>query len=487
MEEIENRFINFAKKVREMVGTNESAYATSISKRILSSTETAEDIAQLIADGSAEQIISLSEKYLGTSGLYQRIISYFSTFLTNDILIAPKKITIKTIKANKYLENYKKATFFADTVVNPKLNFPRMTFKMLVYGAYYGLFLEKSETEIVFKDLPIKYCRSRYKTHQNINILEFDMAYFDAISDNLLREQALAEFPKEFTKAYNDYKKDTTNFRWHMVAPEIGVAFYYQDQYKPYFISMIPAVANLDEYKSIEKDLDKQELEHILVQKIPMDKEGNFLLSIDETVELHKGVTDMLVNSPRIDVLTTFAEVDLHALGSKTATDRDNLEKIERSVYNEAGVSPLLFGTDSSTAIKMSILNDMSLVLDMQEQYVNWVAYQTNMRYGENNKYYFEVSLLPISHYNREDMLDIYLKTAQYGYSKILVSIVTGVKQSSLPDLIELETDILMLHEKMIPLQSSHTTSEKPTQDSGRPTKPLSQKADQTIKNEESM
>ena len=62
----------------------------------------------------------------------------------------------------------------------------------------------------------------------------------------------------------------------------------------------------------------------------------------------------------------------------------------------------------------------MSLVLAISEQFVNWLTYQTNLKYGDNSKYYFEVNLLPISHYNREEMLDIYLKTAQYGYSKIL-------------------------------------------------------------------
>jgi hypothetical protein len=83
-------------------------------------------------------------------------------------------------------------------------------------------------------------------------------------------------------------------------------------------------------------------------------------------------------------------------------------------------------------------------------------------------------------------MLDLYLKTAEYGYSKILVSIVTGIKQSSFIDLMELENDILGLPEKMIPLQSSHTTSSS-TDSGGRPTKPVEKKADQTIKNEESM
>lgn len=480
----ERSFIEFAKKIQEMVAVNEGAYKTSVTKTIPISSDTTEQIITTIESGSADQIIALSEKYVANSGLYQRILTYFATFLTNDVFITPKKITTKSINQKKYLENYRKATFFADTTMNPKLNFPRITFKILVYGAYYGLFLEKSEFEIVFKDLPQKYCRSRYKTHKNVNVLEFDVTYFDSITDATLREQAFDEFPKDFKKAYQTYKKNT-NARWYTVPPEIGVAFYYQDQYKPFFISMIPTISNLKDYRSLEKSLDKQELERILVQKIPVDKEGNFVLSGDESAELHRGIVNMLRNNEHTDVLTTFAEVDLLTISDKSKSERDNLEKIERSVYVEAGVSRLLFAGDSASSVTLSVTNDMAFVLDLQEQYVNWLSYQTNMRYSEQSKYYFEVNLLPISHYNRKDTLDLYLKTAQFGYSKILVSIATGIKQSSFLDLMELENDILQLYEKMKPLQSSNT--QRGTSEAGGQEKPLDEKSDKTIANEEAL
>jgi len=249
---------------------------------------------------------------------------------------------------------------------------------------------------------------------------------------------------------------------------------------------MIPAIADLDEYRALEKKLDKQELERILVQKIPVDKEGNFILSIPEAAELHRGIVNMLRNNQNTDVLTTFAEVDLLNISDKTKTNRDNLEKVERGVYTEAGVSRLLFSTDSSTSVKESLTNDMAFILDLSEQYVNWLSFQTNLKYSENNKYSFEVNLVPISHYNRKEMLDLYLKAATFGYSKILVAIASGLKQSSFLDLMELENDILKLHDNMVPLQSSHTSTGDESEEGGRPAKETDDKAEQTIKNEES-
>ena len=361
-----------------------------------------------------------------------------------------------------------------------------MAFRILTYGAYYAILMEKNESEVVFKDLPSAYCRSRYKTHKNINILEFDLRFFEDIVDENMRKTALAEFPREFTKAYNEYKAKGVDYRWFVVPPELGIAFYYNDQYRPYFVSMLPSVANLNEYKSLEKSLDKIDLDRILVQEIPTDKEGNFILTIDEAAELHRGVVNMLRNNENIDVITTFAKINMLQLGDKSKVDRDNLEKIERSVYNESGVSRLLFSSDSATSVSASIQNDMALILDIEEQFVNWITYQVNLRYSENSKYYFEVSLLPISHYNRDKMLELYLKTAQFGYSKILVGIASGMKQSSLIDMMELENDILTLHDKMIPLQSSHTAANDSNSEGGRPQTAAEDKTETTVNTQES-
>lgn len=489
---LNQNFAEFKKAMDDMVGVGgPSSYATSATylKKINYSSDTYETVLETIRSANSDQIIALSEKYIATSGIYQRILTYFSTHLTNDVFIQPKKITSKTINNKKYMENYKKACFFADTVMNPKLNFPRLTYKMLVSGAYYGILTEKSESEVVFKDLPSSYCRSRYKTHKNINVLEFNMQYFDDIVDEQMREVAITEFPKEFGKGYKEYKAKGNDYKWMAVPPQIGIAFYYNDQYRPYFVSMIPSIANLNDYRALEKSLDKQELDRILVQQIPIDTEGNFILTIDEAAELHRGVVNMLRNNAGTDVITTFAEVDMLSLGDKSKVDRDNLEKVERSVYNESGVSRLLFSSDSATSVDMSIKNDMALVLDMEEQYANWLSYQVNLRYSENSKYYFEVTLLPVSHYNKEKMLDLYLKSAQFGFSKIVVGVVSGIKQSSLLDIIEMENELMNLDEIMIPLQSTHTqTGEEETakKAGGRPKVENEDKADTTVASQES-
>ena len=48
----------------------------------------------------------------------------------------------------------------------------------------------------------------------------------------------------------------------------------------------------------------------------------------------------MLKRAVGVDVMTTFADVDVADLADKnTATSTDDLEKVERTLYNAAGVS----------------------------------------------------------------------------------------------------------------------------------------------------
>ena len=455
----------FKQKINSMVGINQDAYSRNVTKKIQISSYTTDEIIEIVETGNPSSVITLSQKFVATSGIYQRIITYFSNFLTNDILVSPQKVGTKSIKANKYLENYKAATFFADTVINPKLIFPHIVYTMLVNGAYFGILSIQGDDSAVFIDLPPTYCRSRFKNYQNINILEMDMSYFDIFTDEELKKQSLASFPKEIQKAYATFKKDY-NQKWFSVDPNYGVAFYYEEQNKPYFISMIPSISRLNDYKQLEESLDKQELERILVQKVPINKDGEFLLDLDEAAELHQGVVDMLQNNQSTDVLTTLCDVELLSVSNKMQSNRDNLEKVERSVYNEAGTSKLLFSGDSDLAIANSIANDMSVAIAFETQLVNWLTYQINLRFSEKNKYYFDISLLPISQYNKKDMMNFYLSSAQFGFSKIAVALASGLKQSSFIELMELENGILDLTSLMNPLQSSNTQSGKQTDQS---------------------
>ena len=102
-----------------------------------------------------------------------------------------------------------------------------------------------------------------------------------------------------------------------------------------------------------------QKLLKIIVQKLPMDKNGDLIFDVDEARDIHNNAVKMLRRAVGVDVLTTFAEIDSIDMSDKnTTTSTDDLAKVERSVYNALGISQNLFNTDGNLSLKQSILND---------------------------------------------------------------------------------------------------------------------------------
>jgi hypothetical protein len=78
----------------------------------------------------------------------------------------------------------------------------------------------------------------------------------------------------------------------------------------------------------------------------------------------------MLKRAIGVDVLTTFTEVDSIDLSDKnTSTTTDDLEKVERALFNAIGVSQNLFNTDGNLSLEKSILNDESTMRNLLLQF----------------------------------------------------------------------------------------------------------------------
>ena len=83
-----------------------------------------------------------------------------------------------------------------------------------------------------------------------------------------------------------------------------------------------------------------QQLVKILIQKLPLDKNGDLIFDVDEARDIHNNAVHMLNRTVGVDVLTTFADIESVNLSDKTTTTTsDELEKVERTVFNALGIS----------------------------------------------------------------------------------------------------------------------------------------------------
>ena len=498
------RLESFEKAMKKMIGTNDKAYRRypDSANPVLDNFFDLDEIKRTLTYGDPASLRELSRFAYRYFGIYERVINYYSRLLLFDYVTTPK---VKgNISKNKILNKYNNALSFLDKI-NIPVNFQYITYKVLKNGAYYGLF-RVFDDGITFQELPVEYCRSRYKDSRGIDILEFDLSYFRKITSESDRQEVLSSFPKEVVKQWERIKnsKNITN-NWVELDTKVGVVFHFGD-FVPYVVNALPELLRLDEAQDRVGDREAEELQKLLINKMPISsKTGEMIFEPDEAAVMHKGLVDMLSNNKYIDVLTTYGETSLEQAQTTTSQAQNNsLNKFTFNAFDNLGTSAQLFNAEGNTALKYSTDKDTSLMFSLAMIYANWLTYIVNDRFADN-KISFSVEFLPTTIHNRKELMDVYLKGAQYGYSKIYTGVAQGIKQSNLVSLLNLENDILGLSDKMIPLSSSYTqTNNENSKNSdgksksttggkdnnsepGRPELSDSDKSDKTIANRDAM
>ena len=448
-------------------------------------------VVRAIHSGDYSKMREVSNFFYRTSGIYQRLCRYMAYMYRYDWFLTP--YYTDGVKNEKILEVFNKALSYLDNF-DIKRFFGQVALKVIRYGCYYGYIVFK-ENKIAIQELPIRYCRVRFYS-DGLPLVEFNMKYFDDVFTNSTqRMQVLKTFPPEFEEGYKLYKKNklTPEFPgddngWYFLTAGAAIKFNLNGEDFPPFISVIPAIIDLDQAKALDKKKMLQQLLKIIIQKMPIDKNGDLVFDVDQAQQLHNNAVQMLSKAIGIDVLTTFAEVqvaDMSDDSNNTATD--TLQRVERAVYNEAGVSQMQFNTDGNLALEKSILNDEASLWNLIQQFETFLNFL--IKPFNNKKLYYRVQILPTTIYNYKELAKQYKEHTQLGYSKMLPQIALGQSQSSILATAYFENDILDLVNVFIPpLMSSTMNAEilNRGNGAGRPEKSDDEKSTKTLQNEQS-
>ena len=447
----------------------------------------------------------ISDFFYRTSGIYNRIVRYMAFMYRYDWYITPYKNDDKA-KDEKLLEDFHKCLQHLDNF-QVKKTLGEIALKVLKHGCYYGYKVQQGNT-IVLQELPTNYCRSRF-SYGNKPAVEFNMKYFDEnFRDTNQKMRVLKLFPPEFFKGYTLYKQgklpadfqgDTAG--WYLLDPKQTVKFTANGEDYPAFISVIPLILDLDAAQDLDRKKTMQRLLKIVIQKMPMDKNGDLIFDVDEAQQLHNNAVQMLGRAIGVDVLTTFADVTVEDMqDSNASAQTDDLERVERQLYNEAGVSQMQFNTDGNIALEKSILNDEATMYNMLLQFEVFLNELLQPFNKNPKKFEFKAQLLTTTIYNYKELAKLYKEQVSLGYSKMLPQIALGQTQSSILANAYFENQILDLVSLFVPpMQSSTMNAEAvasmgnkkggnaakniETKEAGRKELPDDQKSAKTIQN----
>lgn len=461
-----------------------------------------EEVLRAIHCGDLNKMREISNYFYKVSGIYQRLCRYMAYMYRYDWLITPHYT--EAIKPTKLTEDFFKTLNYLDNF-NTKKFFGQVALKVIRNGCYYG-YLTAGSGGVVVQELPPGYCRSRFFINGRPAV-EFNMKYFnDLFTDGEQRMKILKVFPPEFEKGYRLYRQGKLKPEfpgdesgWYLLETGSVIKFNLNGEDFPPFIAVIPSIIDLDEAKDLDRNKMLQQLLKIIIQKMPIDKNGDLVFDVDEARQLHNNAVQMLAKAIGVKVLTTFADVDVADMSdNRSTTASDDLERVERAVYNEAGVSQMQFNTDGNIALEKSILNDEASMWNLIQQFQEFLNYLLIPFNKSPKKVIYKAQILPTTIYNYKDLAKQYKEHTQLGYSKMLPQIALGQSQSAVLATAYFENDILDLVNVFIPplmsstmnaevLNRNKTGATEGKEGAGRPEKSDDEKSTKTIQNRESM
>ena len=419
---------------------------------------TLEEIWEIIRSGDIMALRELSRYFYRTNSEYRNNVDFLAHLPLYDTVIIPNFEEGKGSKT-QITKAFYNACDFVDKLDVPN-TFANITAEWIKNGVYFGI-LRMDGNKPTIQDLPLEFCRSRFKDFNNLNILEFNVLYFETFSDKEIKREVIESFPEIVQKAWIDWQRNKTKDPWVLIpAVNGGVCFFFQHDQTPLLIASIPQLKKLDDAIGREEKRDENELYKLLIQKMPIDKEGELVFQLDEVADIHESVAEMLQEIDTVDVLTTFGDTDLESLQESSAASQsaDRIEKYRKNAWDALGRGNILFNPDGSSSLAYAIKKDEALMIAYLNMYESWIKFHINDKFSRTGLT-FDFEIIPTTVFNRKDLQDSYFRGAQYGYSKMFAGVVMGIKQMSQLSLMNFENDFLKMSEKMIPLQSSYTTS----------------------------
>ena len=422
----------------------------------------------------------LSHYFYRKSGTYQRIINHYATILDYSYLLIPHLSNKVSYKSDTFLEkDYQKVLEMIDST-RLQENFSRWALEVLIYGEYFGLVKALDKKEIIFIDLPREYCRSTTKDFYGNDIVEFNLLYFNTILDMEKREEILSIYPEVIVSSYNDFMTRGGADFWISLPASVGFYFSLVDGVPP-FLSTINSIDNYHQSVVLELERNREEIQKVLIQKVPHLNDGTLLFEPVEAEAMHTGTVGMLGENKNIAVLTTYADVDVATSRNQSeASKTSSLNAMAQNIYQEAGVSGQLFSSTNAQALKFSIQNDIAFMMRLANSFATFTTRLINYLFRKNQVSY-TFTILPVGRLNAKDYIEDAMKLATTGFSFLLPGVAMGLSQREIVSIKDLENDLLKLEERLKPLSTSYTQS-----DGGRPEKSLEDKSERTVQNIES-
>lgn len=410
-----------------------------------------------------KQLRQLSNYFYNISPEYKRIIWYIALMPTYAYILEPTSLhesKIDPVKSQK--------AFFKQAAMIEKMNIRHEMQNAMKIAlredTFFGYEYESKDSYFI-RRMDADYCRISHK-YEGVWMYQFDFSYYDGNREFLENE------PEEFQVKYQQYKN--TKEKWITLDIDKTVCFKVNEDIDGYsmppFSGMFEAIFDVDDYKKLKKN--KAEIDNflILTQRIPMDEKNpelnKFLIDPAIARIYNDGLAAGVPSG--IGIITSPMQIEAIRL-EQSKTHADTVSEAQRELYTSAGVSQFIFNSDknSSIGLNKSIVSDEQIAFSMLRQIERWLNRKLSKVSGQHKH---QVKFLDITVFNEGEVQKTLKEAAQSSMpTKFAYAASLGMSPLDFYNAALLENVVLDINSILVPLQSSHTQSDKG--DSGAPKK----------------
>lgn len=408
----------------------------------------------------------MSRFFYRVSTPYWRLIQYYSQLHLFYWTITPHLDFTGTVKQDKILKDYYKVLQF---LVNMNLEHEMRKALTSVFkdGVFYG-FVYNTNDSFYIDPFDPDYCQIA-GVEDGSYTFNFNFKYYDQ------HPILLESIDKSLASQYNKYKNGSAE-QWQLIDPQRSICIKANEENAleilPPLIGIFEDLMDLIDYKALIRNREEIMNYKMVIQKIPhrnnSGKVDDFEIDMDTAEAFHAQMQAIVPESVGVGL----SPMDIETVEFKQDdSDADILAKAVRTIFDDAGTSLMLFNSDKSGSVGLdaSIRTDEAMVFAMVRQIERWI--RRYLKYEFKQKYDFR--FLDMTVFNRDKVLERELQLAQNSMpNKLTLMCAAGVNPLTTLSSLIFENEILKLHERFMPLQTSFTQSSSSKSDKGgRPEK----------------
>lgn len=382
---------------------------------------------------------------------YRNLLNYYSEIPCWVYVISPVNYNPEKAKRDNFKKQYNKVCNILESMGVVK-TMREIVVTALREGAYYGCIWGGNGDSFILQKLDPDNCYIVSISDGGVFQFKYDMS-------KIKETDIETYYPPAFKEMYQAYKD--TGEKYQLVPAEISVCFKADpsvvDYSIPVFAGTMPTLFQIENIKSLTEAAAEQSNYKLLAGTIPVDDEGVPLIDYGMAMQYYNHIVNNV--GDRIGVAISPFELKSYSFEqNSTAAQIDAIARASENYFSEAGTSALLHGAtnDTSGVTKLSIKVDESFAFGLMYQCEQIINRFLKLLPGTIK---FKIHFLDVSIFNRDEKIEQYHSSMNYGIGKLEYCAVMGIRQHDLLGENCIENEILAINDLFVPMRTASTQS----------------------------